>query len=614
MIMKKNLALILALVMIIGSLFSVVPMAEGETDSEVADTGRYVPEIAYANVNYTDSIYMMFAVPAPAALNDGAAVKLIVWESRLDSIAFSYNDNIKDVLDAEEETITIGEQSYLVFKYKGINAAEMTKTICARPAIVSDGVATSYGELVEYSVLEYVESAKGNIDGIAGIENEETVDLLDNMLEFGSLAQKYSGNYSSYLPTDELRKIYVTTVVNGVERDRVFAGFFKYEEGTDVTLETPFLDGTTIDKITDAEGNKLEDVDIYSDGVQIEAVDEDLEIKVYYKNAVARTFNADIFGPGVNVNNYTTEFAAGANNKITHASVTGIGFTGYGTANLSGGACSLDSYNRMNYWHSVKTVASPVEGDDGVVFQFTATNAPCIDFNKVTASDFQGVGFGDTIYPAFTFEITLGMVDGKMPASVGSYYFRHRLTWGKNSKGDDITWVNLYIFTVKDNKVIIYDGDNKTDNDVVVGEIPTTGMRKFAITLDAITGAIVCFAENESGVMEKTGETQICLSKDFLNRQAAYFEDPETNATLACYENLYTFFTESGKLDATFNFGAGDKVQPKFEASSIEIDGVDTPIKNEDGSFNMTAVQALAERDYSFLMDDFNLVMGFAYK
>ena len=616
-IMKKNLALILALVMIIGSLFSVIPMAEGESASEASDE-NYVPEIAYANVNYTDSIYMMFAVPAPAALADDESVKLIVWDSRLDSIAFSYKDNLKDVLEAEETPVTIGDKSYLVFKFKGIDATEMTKTICARPVIVKGDTATSYGKLVEYSVLEYVATAKGEIDGIAGIDNEETINLLDDMLKFGALAQKYSGDYMSLVPTDDLHKIYVTAVLNGVEKDRVFSGFFKYTDGANVTIDAPFFDGTGIDKITNAEGVVLVDGDDFTDGLQIEAIDEDLELKVYYKNAVARTFNADIFGPGVDVNNASVEFSSGANNKISHASLTGITFTGYGTANLSGGACTFDSYNRMNYWHGVKTVASPVEGDDGVVFQFTATNAPCIDFNKVTAADFQGVGFGDTIYPAFTFEITLGMVDGKMPANVGSYYFRHRYTWGTNSKGADITWVNLFIFNVKDNKVIIYDGDNKTDNDVVVGEIPTTGMRKFAITLDAITGAMVCFAENESGVMEKTGETQIFLSNDFINRQNAYLEDPVTNSALACYENLYTFFTASGKLDATFNFGAGAAVQSDFENATVEIDGVEVPICTVDESgtkrFDMLAVRTLAERDYSFLMDDFNLVMGFAYE
>ena len=385
-----------------------------------------------------------------------------------------------------------------------------------------------------------------------------------------------------------------------------------------ITIRAPFFDGTSVTKITYADGTEIADLDEYKDDLQIMAVDGNIEIVCHYKNAIARSFNADVFGFGMEANNYGETI--GGNNLVSKSSSKTwmITFKGYGSANVSGDACIKDEYGRMNYWHSIKTVESPIEGDDTPVFQFTATNAPCIDFSKITASDFAGVGFGDTIYPAFTFEITLGMVDGKMPANVGSYYFRHRYTWGTNSKGADITWVNLYIFTVKNNKVIIYDGDNKTDNDVVVGEIPTTGMRKFAITLDAITGAMVCFAENENGVMEKTGETQIFLSNDFINRQNAYREDPVTNSALACYENLYTFFTASGKLDATFNFGAGAAVQSDFENATVEIDGVEVPICTVDESgtkrFDMLAVRTLAERDYSFLMDDFNLVMGFAYE
>ena len=96
--MKKNLALVLALAMLLGSLFCVAPMAEGEEDVTVEESGKYIPEIAYANVNYTDGIYMMFAVAAPTGLAENESVKLLVWESRDDSLCFSYLDTMKDVL------------------------------------------------------------------------------------------------------------------------------------------------------------------------------------------------------------------------------------------------------------------------------------------------------------------------------------------------------------------------------------------------------------------------------------------------------------------------------------------------------------------------------------
>ena len=58
--MKKNFALILALVMLVVCVLGIMPMADG------ADGESYKPTIAYSNVNYTEDLVLMFAVPAPA--------------------------------------------------------------------------------------------------------------------------------------------------------------------------------------------------------------------------------------------------------------------------------------------------------------------------------------------------------------------------------------------------------------------------------------------------------------------------------------------------------------------------------------------------------------------
>ena len=91
--MKKTLALVLALIMVFGCLFTVVPMAE---DAPAADApaAKYVPEIAYSNVNYAEGLTIMFAVPAPAAgaLEDGASVKVVVWDTA--SSLYSYNESV----------------------------------------------------------------------------------------------------------------------------------------------------------------------------------------------------------------------------------------------------------------------------------------------------------------------------------------------------------------------------------------------------------------------------------------------------------------------------------------------------------------------------------------
>ena len=311
--------------------------------------------------------------------------------------------------------------------------------------------------------------------------------------------------------------------------------------------------------------------------------------------------NPDALGVGLEVNNCDAE-PVGGNGLVTKNSHLSINIKGYGTVNLSGAACVLETVSnpRMNYWNSVKVVENPLNPDD-TVFQLTATNSPAFYMTAVTPADFAGVGFGDTIYPAFTFVMTLGATGGKMPTT-GYYYFRHRFAALGQSVAD------LRIFKITKGVLQIADG-------TTVGTIPETGMRRFAISVDALTGEAYGYAENlETGAMEFVAKGKLAEHVNYTARVTAYYEDPVANANLAMYANVYSFFTQSTKLEPTWDFGNGPKINEEFEASSIEIDGVTVPVKNEDGTFNMDAVKAVAERDYSFLLDDFNLVMGFTYE
>lgn len=285
--MKKNLALILALVMLLGTVFSVIPMAADASAEATASVADYEPEISFANVNYSDKMYMMFAVPAPAALAEGETVNLLVWASKDDSSSFSYNDVRKSVLTAEAEKVKIGEADYLVFKYDGLTAADMTNIIVCRAVVLkTTGTVTSvvsYGDIVEYSILEYVATAKGEFEGITGITDEAHLAVLDSMLAFGGLAQKYSGNEYEFYADDDLNKIWYTPVINGTEAAPVFGGFFSYTEGGYATISAPVYNEYGFVGYFDAEGKELFDSDGYAtNGIQIPAVDGDLTITVKY--------------------------------------------------------------------------------------------------------------------------------------------------------------------------------------------------------------------------------------------------------------------------------------------------------------------------------------------
>ena len=257
--MKKSIALVIALIMVFGCMLSIMPMAEA-TDTPAADVpaSDYSPVIAYSNVNYTEGLVLMFAVPAPASLPEGSSVKVILWDTA--SILYSYNEAVATAdnaatakaLEAEATKSTIDGKEYLVFKYDGLTAKEMTDVVYVRPVVVNaDNKATAYGPVVDYSVLEYVKTAKGEFEGTPALANTEILGLLDSMVEFGALSQIFLGGDEAYAPNgflanEELNKIWVTPVVSGVTKDKVFAGFFKYEEGGFATVNFPHYDGVSI--------------------------------------------------------------------------------------------------------------------------------------------------------------------------------------------------------------------------------------------------------------------------------------------------------------------------------------------------------------------------------
>ena len=317
--MKKNLALVLALVMLMGVIFSVIPTAAAEA------TTSYEPKISHANINYSDKLYMMFAVPAPTvAIGAGNSVQLLVWNG-VASEAYSFNDQSVEILSAEADKALIGGAWHYVFKYDGLTAADMTKIISARPVIVNtweetikveispaekneagevikeavyeDKIeihkdAVKYGDLVEYSVLEYVATAKGEFGDTALAK--DVIKMLDSMLNFGALAQVYDGSAYDFLANDKLSKIWYVPVINGVEGEKVFGGFFK--KGAElVTVSAPHLDNYSFVSYLDADGNAVYDIDgLVDNGDQVPApASGDLVIKADYSLLYMAKANAN---------------------------------------------------------------------------------------------------------------------------------------------------------------------------------------------------------------------------------------------------------------------------------------------------------------------------------
>ena len=585
--MKKNLALVLALIMLVGALFSVIPMADGEGSSEA--TAKYVPEIAYANINYTDKLTMMFAVPAPASLGEGESVKLLFWNSRDDSLAFSYSDITKLVIEPETAKATIGGVEHLVFKYDALDATQMTEVVCVRPVVVKGEKAAAYGKLVDYSVVEYVASAKGEIEGIPALSNAGVIELLDNMLNFGGFAQKYiSTEVYDFYANDTLRKLYVNVVINGANKGKYFAGFFKYDEEEYLTVAAPFFDGAEVSKVYDSEGKLLEDLDIYSEGVQIEMKDQDLVLTAEYSNRSLYSLSGEILGPDFEVNNHDEGVVGGYPGKVVRSSSAAITINGFGSANLNGNS-STTNY----YWNSIKTIANPADAND-IVVQLTATHIPVF---YPTVNTFATAGLGDTIEPVFTIEMELGAYNNVAPTS-SHFYIRHRAIDPGQSK---TSAVDIRIFKIISGTLYIANAAGAYNTPVL--ELPKTGLKKVAIVVDPTTEMIYAYAEDDNGQMNFVASESLNINAQWLARQTAYKTDPVANSQLSMYDNVYDFFMQS-KLELGFSFGANTG-KDKFD---------DLMTADKKSFIDMSAVKDRAEKNYSFLMDNYSITLGRVYE
>ncbi len=302
--------------------------------------------------------------------------------------------------------------------------------------------------------------------------------------------------------------------------------------------------------------------------------------------------HANDFGLGMQMDNIGGVNVVGGNGHV----VKGSGVMARLGSNYHFNVSSIGPVSSA-YYHGVKTVPDPSSPKDQVLM-FTATNSPALQTLSGSIEDLRSASFGDSGSCTLTLELSLGAVDGKMPNKIESF-FRHRPE-GK-------PFADLYVFYVNEGEVCFADG-------TVIGKIPESGMRRFRITIDTLAGKFYGYAEDASSTVETTFESIINSTfnsmghKRFKLYHDAYVADPVANADLACYESLYAFFTKTEKfqhymfMGSTRNFENSD-----FETGEIEVNGVMTKVKNADGSFNMAAVKALAERDYSFLLDDFNL-------
>lgn len=666
--MKKNLALILALVMIIGSLLAVVPMAEEGVEEPVAapTAGKAGPDIKYSNINYADKIYMMFAVPV-TTLEEGEELKLLVWESRDDSFIFSYNDVAKEVISAEAAPATINGESYLVFKYDKLSAADMANNICARTVIVKADAPVAYGSVIEYSILEYITAAKGGFDGIAGLTDASKIELLDSMLTFGALAQKYLlEKEPEYYVNETLNKVFVTPVVNGVAQPKTFSGFYKYEEGGEVTLNFPYFDVTQVVRVLDAQGNEVVDIDESVAGIQVASSATDIELTVEYQNTALTTLVAENYGADFNFN--TVDGYTGTSTEFNKASGTGNGdkalYNGDMTLNkikqitwnnssasFTHGSEKTDGSSK-NYrrYHGFKAVADP-ENEGQLVFQWTASDYGGFTHSQFSEQNLKAAGVGDMVGTVITFSMDLGGHNGKV-ANIGSLYHRLRVTkyYDNNADGTpkldesgaaqtSTTRIDIDTHICRVNggyfQIATTPTSGTTPAYINVAEVPVNGMKKFAVSVDYDAEMIYAYVEDDNGVMQLTKSAPIFCAKYAANAGKLGFDGmkslvlPSTAEGVIAAQSGWTFTGssnwgsgDSALVDLDGDGNATDKVLegyvPNDNSYWALVNDKLVQFKNNNGpkmspNYNLKAVQMYAEANCGILIDNYYLMVGNPY-
>ena len=236
--MKKNLAFLLAIVLVLTSMVGLTAVADGNE--------AVVPsqEVEYFNVSLKVGASLLFAVPADGyTVNPDGTVdnlQLLVFEESTVAGVFNVADAIKNgaVLEASG-LYNIGGKDYIIFSYDDLAANQMTESVYVRTLVTNEKGYRTYGSIYTYSVAAFASRYKGTQSN-----------LVSSLLAYGDAALAYTpnsnikANFSATESQNGLYKVTVNMVLNGEPVGSVIS---QYAKAGEVTLAVPHIDGATFD-------------------------------------------------------------------------------------------------------------------------------------------------------------------------------------------------------------------------------------------------------------------------------------------------------------------------------------------------------------------------------
>ena len=214
--MKRILAFLVTITVVVVSF--VVPY--GKANGQDPDT-----KIAGFNLSLEDNVNIVFYVTS-SNVPEGANEGVLVWTER----RRSYEEGTENY----EITQFIKSGQYKLFFFAELAAKQMTDVVYARSYVEVDGV-KYLSDVRNYSILQYIYNKTGRT-GTAS-DNQNLINLLNGMKEYGSLAQIYFKYKTDRLATFDF---YQVKVVGGVLDDQCVDGL--YLPGEQVELIAPETD------------------------------------------------------------------------------------------------------------------------------------------------------------------------------------------------------------------------------------------------------------------------------------------------------------------------------------------------------------------------------------
>lgn len=173
-------------------------------------------EIVACNLSFQDSVKIMYAVDSEN-IDNVSNIKILIWESFQDEYLKGTEDYALSFLRAEE----IEGKEYAIFLNQNVKAKQMTDDFYA-VAYYNDNGNNIYSDVVKYSIIQYAKNMKGSEKS-----NDKLDSLIDGMLEYGALTQKYFDYNLDRLANDTYYEI---KLENGLFLDNTNHGLFLEDE------------------------------------------------------------------------------------------------------------------------------------------------------------------------------------------------------------------------------------------------------------------------------------------------------------------------------------------------------------------------------------------------